>query len=127
MNLSKAQSIAALAVALIGLGTWLVVTAWPAIGYETPNGHEADVLELRMAVANTAATATALEESLAAELKVISALVLCGQLEQRLRDRIAELQERQRRGEQNNVNIEREIEQLRERMGPAGLNCSQFG
>lgn len=111
---------------LVALGTFVTVT-WPILGYETPSRHNADVIELRMGIANTAAAATALRQSIAQEIKGLSDLVLCGQLEQRLKDRMAELQDRRRRDEQNNINIEREIEQLRERMGPNGLNCSQFG
>ena len=120
MNISKWAWIPATVVATISALTWVTATAWPIVGWESPKHHEAEVIELRKAIADYAAKWLAAEQDRVQTMKGLSNQLSCGQWEARLRDLMRQQQEKPR-----DVDIQREIEVLRERM--AAAECSKYG
>jgi len=132
VNLTKWIGIPSAAAAIIGIATWIVVTAWPAVGWESPSGHNTDVLELRKGITNAAQAASGMEQLLSQQIEgaadALQKQIKEGQDEYRCDKIDVDLRElrRELRANPGDPDLVQDILRLEERRGVNGLNCARF-
>jgi uncharacterized protein (UPF0335 family) len=104
------------------------VAAWPIVGYETPNGHAADITDVRQSVATATSFSAAIEERLSNDIQGVSDQLKEIQDEARCDKYRADARELRRQLQQrpNDVDLADEILRIEQRMGVNGLNCARF-